>query len=173
MSSMTPARALLLVTSGISCLATAASALVGLIVGGPLAALILGTGVGAGSTVGAFLVRRRAMAAHARDRAAVMAHGYAEGIAQYVVLIVCNYEAAVFPRSGPHGVTPDERAARRTDAYRIAAEEEVPHRVREAAADALAALDDGDHSRSVAAQAALIIAVHEHAKQPVPLPPGR
>lgn len=129
---MTPARALLLVTSGIACLATAAGALVGLIVAGPLAALILGTGVGAGSTVGAFLVRRRAMAAHARDRAAVMAHGYAEGIAQYVLLIVCNYEAAVFPRSGPHGVTPDERAARRTDAYRIAAEEEVPHRVREA-----------------------------------------
>ncbi|MFD9289211.1 hypothetical protein ACFWBV_13135 [Streptomyces sp. NPDC060030] len=173
MSSMTPARALLLATSGIACLATAASALVGLIIEGPLTALILGISMGAGSAVGAFLVRRRATAAHARARTAVMAHGYAEGIAQYVLLIVCNYEAAVFPRSGPHGVTPDERAARRTDAYKIAAEEEVPHRVREAAADVLAALDDGDRSRSVAAQAALIIAVHEHARQPVPLPPGR
>ncbi|MFD6276005.1 hypothetical protein ACFWFI_10600 [Streptomyces sp. NPDC060209] len=173
MSPMTPARALLLVTSGIACLATAASALVGLIIEGPLAALILGVSMGAGSTIGAFLVRRRAMAAHARARTAVMAHGYAEGIAQYVLLIVSNYEAAVFPRTGPHGVTPEERAARRTDAYKIAAEEEVPHRVREAAADALAALDDGDHNRSAAAQTALIIAVHEHAKQPVPLPPGR
>ncbi|MCX5414887.1 hypothetical protein [Streptomyces sp. NBC_00059] len=173
MSSMMPARVLLLVTSGTACLATAASALVGLFVEGPLTALILGIGTATGSIIGAFLVRRRAMAAHARARAAVMAHGYAEGIAQYVLLIVCNYEAAVFPRSGPHGVTPEERAARRADAYRIAAEEEVPHQVREAAAHVLAALDDGDHSRSVAAQAALIIAVHAHAKQLVPLPPGR
>ncbi|WP_329225003.1 hypothetical protein OHB07_01125 [Streptomyces sp. NBC_00111] len=173
MSSMTPARALLLVTSGIACLATAASALVGLIIEGPLAGLVLGIGVGAGSTVGTFLVRRRAMAAHARARAAVMAHGYAEGIAQYVLLLVSTYEAAVFPRTGPRGVTPEERAARRTEAYRIAAEEEVPHRIREAAADALAALDEGDHVRSASAQAALVIAVHDHARQPVPLPPGR
>ncbi|MFB8025620.1 hypothetical protein ACFQ6U_05670 [Streptomyces sp. NPDC056465] len=173
MSSLTPARALLLVTSGIACLATAAGALVGLVVGGPLAALVLGISMAAGSTAGALLVRRRAMAAHQRARAAVMAQGYAEGIAQYVLLIVCTYEAAVFPRSGPGGVTLEERAARRTEAYKIAAEEEVPHRVREAAAGVLAALDDRDRSRAATAQAALIMAVHEHAKQPVPLPRAR
>ncbi|MFE4451371.1 hypothetical protein [Streptomyces sp. NPDC056796] len=172
MSPLTPARALLLVTSGIACLATAASALVGLVVGGPPAALVLGISAGAGSAVGAFLVRRRALASHARARTAVMAHGYAEGVAQYVLLIISNYAAAVFPRSGPHGVTPEERAARRTDAYRIAAEEEVPHRVREAAADVLAALDEGDRSGSAVAQTALVIAVREHARQPVPLRPG-
>lgn len=103
----------------------------------------------------------------------MIARGYAEGIAQYVLLIVSNYEAAVFPRTGPHGVTPEERAARRSDACKMAAEEEVPHRVREAAADVLAALDGGDHERSVAAQSALIIAVDEHTKQRMPLPPGR
>lgn len=164
-----PARALLLVTSGITCLATAAGALVGLILDGSLAALILG----AGAALGSLLVRRRATAAYERARTAVMARGYAEGIAQYVLLIVANYEAAVFPRTGPHGVTPEERAARRTDAYKIAAEEEVPHRVREAAANVLAALDDGDHERCGAAQTALIIAVDEHTKQRMPLPPGR
>lgn len=168
-----PGRVVLLVTSGMACLVTAASALVGLVVAGPLVGLILGIGMAAGSTVGAFLVQRRVMAAHVRARAAVMAHGYAEGVAQYVLLFVCNYEAAVFPRSGPRGVTSEERAARRTEAYRIAAEEEVPHRVRQAAADVLAALDDSDHSRAAAAQAALIMAVHEHAQQRVPLPGGR
>ncbi|MFD4693222.1 hypothetical protein [Streptomyces sp. NPDC058463] len=173
MSPLTPARALLLVTSGITCLATAAGALVGLILDGSLAALILGLSMGAGTALGSLLVRRRATAAYERARTAVMARGYAEGIAQYVLLIVANYEAAVFPRTGPHGVTPEERAARRTDAYKIAAEEEVPHRVREAAANVLAALDDGDHERSVAAQSALIIAVDEHTKQRMPLPPGR
>ncbi|MFB8025949.1 MULTISPECIES: hypothetical protein [unclassified Streptomyces] len=173
MSPMTPARALLLVTSGIACLATAAGALVGLITQGPLLALVLGVCMGAGSAVGAFLVRRRAMAAYEGARKEAMSHGYAEGIAQYVLILVSTYEAAVFPRSGPDGVTPEERAARRTDAYKIAAQEEVPHSVREAAADALAALDDADRKRSAAALTVLSVTVHEHAMHRAPLPPGR
>ncbi|MFD9635584.1 hypothetical protein [Streptomyces violascens] len=60
---------------------------------------------------------------------------------------MAQYEASVFPAS-PDGVTAEERAARRTYAYRVAAEDALPENIRRLAARVLAALDEGDHGRA-------------------------
>ncbi|WP_320785216.1 hypothetical protein, partial [Streptomyces sp. CRN 30] len=115
---------------------------------------------------GSGVVRRRALAGFAAAHREAGLRGYAEGIANGVLLHVTVYEAAVFPRSGPAGVTPEERLARRTVAYRMAALDEVPRRVREAAADALAALDDADRARAEEALALLAGAVRKEYARP-------
>ncbi|GAA3831845.1 hypothetical protein ACFS5L_44830 [Streptomyces phyllanthi] len=166
MAPFTPARALLLLTTGLVCLLTAAGALIGALLGGAVAASAAGAGTGAAGLAGSFLVRRRALAGFATAQREAGVRGYAEGIAHGVLLHVTVYEAAVFPRSGPAGVTPEERLARRTIAYRMAALEEVPRRVREAAADALAALDEADRSRAEETLARLAGAVRQEYARP-------
>ncbi|GGZ95120.1 hypothetical protein [Streptomyces bluensis] len=148
MACLAPARVLLLLTIGLICLMTATGAIVGALLGGAFLALIAAASAGAAGLVGSALVRRRALAGFALAQREAGLRGYAEGIAHGVLLHISVYEAAVFPRSGPAGVTPEERLARRTIAYRMAALEEVPRRVREAAADALAALDEADRTRA-------------------------
>jgi hypothetical protein len=148
MAPFTPARALLLLTSGLTCLLTAAAALIGALVGGGLVALAAAAGTAVVALTCSFWARRRAMTHFAAAHRQAGVRGYAEGIAHGVLLHVTVYESAVFPRSGPAGVTPEERLARRTIAYRMAALEEVPRSVREAAADALAALDEADRARA-------------------------
>ncbi|MGW1161578.1 hypothetical protein ACWD5Q_21890 [Streptomyces sp. NPDC002513] len=155
MAPITPARALRLLLTGLVCLTTASGALVGALLGGARIALVAAAGAGAATALAAFFFRRRALAYFAVARRQAGTRGYAEGIAHGVLLHIAVYEAAVFPRTGPTGVTPEERAARRTVAYRMAALDEVPRLVREAAADALAALDDADRARTEEALALL------------------
>ncbi|MFI9648201.1 hypothetical protein ACIHAA_18140 [Streptomyces sp. NPDC052040] len=166
MAPITPARALRLLVLGLVCLTTASGALIGTLLGGARIALVAAAVAGAVTASVAFLLRRRALAhfATARHRAGV--RGYAEGMAHGVLLHVGAYEAAVFPRTGPSGVTPEERAARRTVAYRMAAQDEVPRPVREAAADALAALDDADPGPAEEALARLASAVRQEYARP-------
>lgn len=166
MASITPTRALLLLVSGLACLITASGALIGSLFGGARVALVVAVCAGATGALGAFFVRRRVLAHFAAGRRQAGIRGYAEGIAHGVLLHVAVYEAAVFPRTGATGVTPEERAARRTVAYRMAALEEVPQPVREAAADALAMLDAADRTGAEEAVAQLASAVRQEYARP-------
>lgn len=161
MSPITPARALLLLVGGMVCLTTASGALIGSLLGGARVALAGAVCAGAAGTFSAVSFRRRALVHFAAARRKAGIRGYTEGIAHGVLLHVAAYEAAVFPRTGPMGVTAEERAARRTVAYRMAALDEVPHLVREAAADALAVLDAADRIRARDAIAQLASVVRQ------------
>lgn len=166
MASLTPARALLFLTGGLTCLLTAAAALIGALLADGLVALAAAAGTAVVALGCSYLTRRRALAQFAEARRQAGVRGYAEGIAHGVLLHVTVYESAVFPRSGPEGVSPEERLARRTIAYRMAALDEVPRRVREAAADALAALDDADRARAEGAMTELAGAVRREYARP-------
>ncbi|MER6958216.1 hypothetical protein [Streptomyces sp. NPDC000618] len=86
--------------------------------------------------------------------------GYVQAATQAVLLAVSVYEAAVFPKSGPEGVKPGERLARRADAYAAAAGEGVPLPVQVAAQAALAALDRDDRDMTRSTVADLNTTVH-------------
>ncbi|MFI5689077.1 hypothetical protein [Streptomyces sp. NPDC051636] len=102
----------------------------------------------------------------ARPRPAVtsvqaVGDGYAEGIADTVLLSIAMYEAAVFPLTSD-GVSDEEQEARRTVAYRLCAYDGLPRSVRVSAAAALEALDDGlDAERARAAVKDLSLAVYD------------
>lgn len=103
-----------------------------------------------------FLHRRRAVALRA-----ARADGFAEGTADVVLFGILLYEGAVFPFA-PQGVSQEERQARRTVAYRLAAYDGLPREVRVAAAEALEAIDEGlDADRARTAVKALTIAVYD------------
>ncbi|MGI5142093.1 MULTISPECIES: hypothetical protein [unclassified Streptomyces] len=166
MAQITPARALLLLVGGLVCLIAASGALIGALFGGARIALVTAVGAGAAGALVSLALRRRALAQFAAARREAGSRGYAEGIAHGVLLHVAAYEAAVFPRTGPTGVTHEERAARRTVAYRMAALDEVPRLVREAAADALAVLDASDRTGAEEALAQLAVVVRQEYARP-------
>jgi hypothetical protein len=166
MAQITPARALLLLVGGLVCLTTASGALIGALFGGAPTALVAASCTGAAGTLGALFFRRRALGHFAAAQREAGMRGYAEGIAHGVLLHVAAYEAAVFPRTGPAGVSPQERAARRTLAYRMAALDEVPRLVREAAADVLAVLDAADRTGAEEALAQLAAVVRREYARP-------
>jgi hypothetical protein len=92
---------------------------------------------------------------------AVRGDGYAEGIADTVLLSIAMYEAAVFPLT-PDGASDEEQEARRTVAYRLSAYDGLPRSVRVSAASALEALDDGlDADRARGAVKDLSLAVYD------------
>ncbi|MER7694258.1 hypothetical protein [Streptomyces sp. NPDC097610] len=92
---------------------------------------------------------------------AVSGDGYAEGIADTVLLSIAMYEAAVFPLTSD-GASDEEQEARRTVAYRLSAYDGLPRSVRVSAAAALEALDDGlDAERARAAVKDLSLAVYD------------
>ncbi|WP_189958706.1 hypothetical protein [Streptomyces alanosinicus] len=92
---------------------------------------------------------------------AVSGDGYAEGIADTVLLSIAMYEAAVFPLTSD-GASDEEQDARRTVAYRLSAYDGLPRSVRVSAAAALEALDDGaDAERARAAVKELSLALYE------------
>ncbi|MEH0541581.1 hypothetical protein QA802_00340 [Streptomyces sp. B21-105] len=93
-------------------------------------------GLGAGFGM---LVRSRPAVASVR---AARGDGYAEGIADGVLLSIAMYEAAVFPLT-TDGVSDEEQEARLSVAYRLSAYDGLPRSVRVSAAAALEALDDG------------------------------
>ncbi|MCZ1011880.1 hypothetical protein [Streptomyces lydicus] len=170
MAALTFPRALVVVTSGIVFLI---AGLLGALLDGWEGALAAGLPASFAAALGSVIVRRRATAAYDDAREEAMERGYAEGIAQYVHVAIANYEAAVFPLSGPDGVIPEERTARRTSAYKIASFDGVPTQVRKAAATALAALDDADLACATDAMKALASAVHQHVTHDRRLRPGR
>lgn len=165
MTTLTPARALVLLWSGITCLVVVAGGVLGALIGGWTASVLVGLSAGAVCLTGSFFVRRRVMADFAVAEQTAMARGYAEGLSHGLLTVVAQYEAAVFPMSAG-GVTAEERLARRTAAYRLAAEAALPTPVRLAAADALAALDEGDPHHSRDAIGRLLSAVHPGAGGP-------
>ncbi|MBW5480992.1 hypothetical protein [Streptomyces bambusae] len=149
----------------------------GLLLAGRVMAVVVAGAAGLGAGAGAFIARRHVMApfraesrADSSDRAAVadraegyaVADGYAEGLAHAVLVGIATYQAAVFPVT-PYGVTDEEREARRTVAYRVAAHDGLPHAIRATAAAALEAVDEGlDAEYARAALTALSAAVHAH-----------
>ncbi|MER5930914.1 hypothetical protein [Streptomyces sp. NPDC002054] len=136
----------------------------GLLLGGRMTALAAGGAAGLGAGVGALLSRRHVVAFFRpgpHDLAA-RADGYAEGIADAVLVSIATYQAAVFPLT-PAGVSDEEREARRTVAYRVAAYDGLPLAVRVSAAAALEAVDQGvDAERAHAAMKALSLTVYDH-----------
>ena len=132
------------------------------------AAVVAGAATGIGALAGTLLVRRRVFANLQEAESEAGAQGYAEGLAQAVLLGVVTYEAAVFPLTGVGGVSGEERLARRTVAYRIAADGGLPHTVRTGAAAALEVIDQGeDRERAHDAVEALHAAVYQlrHSEQ--------
>ncbi|MER6230948.1 hypothetical protein ABT169_17615 [Streptomyces sp. NPDC001616] len=170
MSPMTPARAHLLITLGIAALMALLGGLLGALIDSWDTGLVAGTVAAAFSVVGSFLTRKRSTTGYDSARNAAMEHGYSAGVAQYVLLTAATYEAAVFPQT-PDGVASRERDARRASAYAIAAREDVPEPVRQAAAEALAALDAGNRTRTSKAMQELSGSVYAHATDQVR--PGR
>lgn len=81
MASLTPARALLMLTTGLTCLLMAGGALIGALLGGGLVALGAAVCAGLVGMVGALIVRRRTMAHFAMAQRQAGQRGYAEGIA--------------------------------------------------------------------------------------------
>ncbi|MEU0787346.1 hypothetical protein ABZ341_38090 [Streptomyces sp. NPDC006173] len=66
-----------------------------------------------------------------------------EATTEAALAAVTLYQAAVFPLTS-EGVSVTERRARRTAAYRMAADEHLPRPIQVAAAAALEAIDQGD-----------------------------
>ncbi len=113
------------------------------------------TGLGAGCGM---LVRSRPVVTSVQT---VSGDGYAEGVADTVLLSIAMYEAAVFPLTSD-GASDEEREARRTVANRLSAHDGLPRSVRVPAAAALEALDDGlDAERTRAAMKDLSLAVYD------------
>jgi len=132
---------------------------------GPFLAVTCALSLGGGGAVGTILSRRRMIATIREDRGRAAALGYADGIADMMVLGISAYRAAVFPLSGPDAVDTAERVARREAAYRLTAADGLPHRIREAAAAALAAIDDRQDREARSAMEDLMKAVQEQRRE--------
>lgn len=134
----------------------------GLLLGGRTAAVAAGAAAGLGAGIGSFLSRRQVVAFFQPERGVVRVDGYAEGIADAVLVSIATYQAGVFPLT-PDGVTDAERDARRTVAYQVSAFDGLPLAVRVSAAAALEAVDQGlDAERAQAAMKALSLTVYDH-----------
>ncbi|MFD3539133.1 hypothetical protein ACFWUQ_06480 [Streptomyces sp. NPDC058662] len=152
----------LLITGVLVMGAVSGGAVLGLLLGGRLMAVVTAGAAGLGAGAGSFLARRQVVGLFSPVQEAASVGGYAEGLADAVLVGIATYRAAVFPLT-PDGVTEEERTVRRTVAYRISAYEGLPHPVQVSAAAALEAIDQGlDAQRAEAAMKALCITVYEH-----------
>ncbi|MBM9618119.1 hypothetical protein [Streptomyces zhihengii] len=142
MDNLALTRAHRLITVQLVASAAALGILAGYLLGGPFVAGFTGALAAAGSWAGSAYARRRALAAFREECAAAADDGYAEGLAQTVLIGIATYQAAVFPIE-PGGVSDEEAAARRRVAYGISAYDGLPHQVRASAAAALEAIDHG------------------------------
>ncbi|WP_370417357.1 hypothetical protein AB8O64_01290 [Streptomyces sp. QH1-20] len=162
MTSPLATRIHLLITFVLVTCATLGGVCFGLLMGGRTTALVAAGAAGLGAGIGSFLARRQIAALFHPDPDAIRADGYAEGIADAVLVTIATYQAAVFPLT-PDGVSETERQARRTLAYRAAAYDGLPLAVRVSAAEALEAVDQGvDTKRAQAAMRALALTVYDH-----------
>ncbi|MEU6083398.1 hypothetical protein [Streptomyces sp. NPDC047108] len=134
-------------------------AITGFVWSGPFLAVTCALSLGGGAALGTFLSRRQMIASIQEGQGKAAALGYADGIADMVVLEISAYRTSVFPLSGPDAVDPAERAARRKAAYRLTAADGLPHTVREAAAAALEAIDDARDAETQSAIEDLMKAV--------------
>ncbi|MFE7099826.1 hypothetical protein [Streptomyces erythrochromogenes] len=155
----------------------------GWLLGGRVLGVLAAVAAGLGAGVGSFLSRRHVVAFLRPDpvpapvpvpvpvpasdsrfvagSGAAAVGGYAEGVADAVLVCVATYQAAVFPLTAL-GVSEEERVARRGVAYRVCAHEGLPQVVRVSAAAALEAVDEGvDAVRAHAAVRALSLAVYD------------
>uniref|UniRef100_UPI001C68E333 hypothetical protein n=1 Tax=Streptomyces shenzhenensis TaxID=943815 RepID=UPI001C68E333 len=128
---------------------------------GPFLAVTCALSLAGGGAVGTVLSRRRIMTAVQEGQGKAAALGYADAVADMMVLGISVYRAAVFPLSGPDAVDAAERVARRKAAYRLTAAAGVPHQIREAAAAALEAIDDRDGHRTRSTMEDLMQAVRK------------
>ncbi|MFI1488035.1 hypothetical protein [Streptomyces sp. NPDC020747] len=129
----------------------------GFVLDGWLGAVVGATTTGLGAGFG-MLARPRPAVTSVQ---AVSGDGYAEGIADTVLLSIARYEAAIFPLTSD-GASDEEQEARRTVAYRLSAYDGLPRSVRVSAAAALEVLDDGlDSERARAAVKDLSLAVYD------------
>ncbi|MET7575193.1 hypothetical protein ABZT04_43065 [Streptomyces sp. NPDC005492] len=131
-----------------ACLGTLVANRPGAVVGSCAAGL--GTGFG-------MLLRHRPAVAAVREAGL---EGHVAGLSDVVLMSIAIYEAAVFPLISD-GVSADEREARRTIAYRLAAYDDLPRSVRVSAAAALEAIDEGaDAARARAAVKELSLTIY-------------
>lgn len=162
MKSSIAARMHLMITFVLVTCGAVAGVCFGLLLGGRLTALAAGGAAGLGAGIGSFLSRRHVTAFFEPERGVARADGYAEGIADAVLVSIATYQAAVFPLTR-EGVSEEERDARRTVAYRVSAYEGLPLAVRLSAAAALEALDQGlDAERARVAMKDLSLTVYDH-----------
>ncbi|MET7711497.1 hypothetical protein [Streptomyces sp. NPDC005407] len=136
-------------------------AIAGFVWGGPFLAVTCALSLGGGATLAMVLSRRQMIATIREGQGKAAALGYADGIADMMVLEISAYKASVFPLSGASAVDPAERRARRKAAYQLTAAEALPHHIREAAAAALEAIDDARDRETRTAMEVLMKAVHE------------
>lgn len=80
---------------------------------GPFLAVACALSLGGGAALGTLLSRRRVIATLREGQGRAAALGYADGLADMMVLGISAYRASVFPLSGPDAVDPAERMARR------------------------------------------------------------
>ncbi|MEU9254366.1 hypothetical protein AB0D66_21210 [Streptomyces sp. NPDC048270] len=162
MTSSIPARIHLMITFVLVMCGAVGGICFGLLLGGRTTALVAGGAAGLGAGIGSFLSRRQVVAFLQPEPGALRADGYAEGIADAVLVSIATYQAAVFPLTRD-GVSEEERDARRTVAYRVSAYDGLPLAVRVSAAAALEALDQGlDADRAQAAMKDLSLTVYDH-----------
>ncbi|MFF7730823.1 hypothetical protein [Streptomyces sp. NPDC008001] len=160
MESSLATRIHLLVTLVLVTCAVLGGACFGFLAGGRMTAVMAAGAAGLGAGIGSFLARRQVVAFFQPE--AVLADGYAEGIADAVLMSIATYHAAVFPLTRD-GVSQEERDARRTLAYQACALDGLPLRVRVAAAGALEAIDRGlDVEHAHTAMKDLTLTVYEH-----------
>ncbi|MBL1082994.1 hypothetical protein JK359_13545 [Streptomyces actinomycinicus] len=134
---------------------------------GPFLAVTCALSLGGGAALGTALSRRRMVASIREGQGRAAALGYADGIADMMVLGITAYRDSVFPLSGPGAVDTAERVARREAAYRLTAADGLPHHLREAAAAALEAIDEGhDPDATRSAVEDLMKAVREQRRAP-------
>ncbi|MFM9373288.1 hypothetical protein [Streptomyces sp. Da 82-17] len=163
MRSFSPARTVLLYALAAALMGLTAGVLVGGVIADGTTAGIAGVVCGCVAGLGVLLFRRRIMARLRAAHQAAHDRGFAEGLSHGLILGMAQYEAAVFPLSDS-GVTAEERTLRRTYAYKVAAQDELPEPIRLLAAQALAALDEAHYERSRAAMLELSHAVWERAR---------
>lgn len=162
MTSALATRIHLLITVVLVTCAALSGVCFGLLLGGRTTALVAAGAAGLGAGIGSFLARRQIAALFPPGPGAVRADGYAEGIADAVLVSIATYQAAVFPLT-PDGVSETERQARRTVAYRVAAYDGLPLAVRVSAAEALEVVDQGlNPEHAQAAMRALALTVYDH-----------
>lgn len=143
-------------------LVAALAAVSGLLLNGTLTAAVWAVAGGGGTALGTLLVRRWVLATIQETRGKAMELGYADGIGHMVVVALHTYAAAVFPMTGPGGVSVAERRKRRDLAYQLTATEGLPHHIAARAAAALESIDAGrDHEHVQGALGDLMSAVHE------------
>ncbi|WP_405998916.1 hypothetical protein [Streptomyces sp. NBC_00829] len=139
----------------------ALGALAGFAWSGPFLAVTCALSLGGGGALATVLSRRQMIATMREGQGKAAALGYADGLADMMVLGISAYRASVFPLSGPDAVDPTERTARRKAAYQLTAADGLPHPIREAAAAALEAIDDARDRDTQSAIEDLMKAVHE------------